>query len=103
MDVGPTRASVDSTSPNPPRESSRLFMMGCQGRIEVYELPPYCPSLHRIERPWGHLKQTILAYILLATMAELVAVSHKGLEQMSVHRQHLGFTFRPGGRAKRAA
>jgi len=30
-------------------------------RIEVYWLPPYCPSLNLIERLWGHLKRTALA------------------------------------------
>ncbi len=30
-------------------------------QIEVYWLPPYCPSLNRIERLGGHLKRTVLA------------------------------------------
>ncbi len=33
-------------------------------QIEIYWLPPYCPSLNLIERLWGHLKRTALANVL---------------------------------------
>jgi transposase len=32
-----------------------------QDRIEIFWLPPYCPSLNLIERLWGHLRRTVLA------------------------------------------
>ena len=34
-------------------------------QIEIYWLPPYCPSLNLIERLWGHLKRTILGHQVL--------------------------------------
>ena len=37
-------------------------------QIEVFWLPPYSPSLNLIERLWGHLKRTILANVLFATI-----------------------------------
>jgi transposase len=72
-------------------------------RIEVYWLPPYCPSLNRIERLWGHLKRTILANVLFATLEDLVAAFRKGVGQINGHRQRMGFLFRHGNRAKQVA
>ena len=45
-------------------------------QIEVYWLPPYCPSLNLIERLWGHLKRTVLANVLFVTIDDLVRVAH---------------------------
>jgi transposase len=72
-------------------------------QIEVYWLPPYCPSLNRIERLWGHLKRTILANVLFATLEDLVAAFRKGVGQINGHRQRMGFMFRHGNPAKQAA
>jgi transposase len=72
-------------------------------RIEVYWLPPYCPSLNRIERLWGHLKRTILANVLFATLEDLVAAFRKGVGQINGHRQRMGFMFRHSNRANQAA
>ena len=48
-------------------------------QIEVYWLPPYCPSLNLIERLWGHLKRTCLANVLFVTIDDLVAAFRKGV------------------------
>jgi transposase len=74
-----------------------------QDQIELYWLPPYCPSLNRIERLWGHLKRTILANVLFATLEDLVAAFRKGVGQINGHRQRMGFMFRHGEPAKKAA
>jgi transposase len=74
-----------------------------QDQIEVYWLPPYCPSLNRIERLWGHLKRTVLANVLFATLEDLVAAFRKGVGQINGHRQRMGFMFRHGNRGQRAA
>jgi transposase len=71
--------------------------------IEVYWLPPYCPSLNRIERLWGHLKRTILANVLFATLEDLVAAFRKGVGQINGHRQKMGFMFRHEARVSEAA
>src|SRR6516165_8606563 len=72
-------------------------------QIEVYWLPPYCPSLNRIERLWGHLKRTILANVLFATLEDLVAAFRKGVGQINGHRQRMGFMFRHEARTPKAA
>ena len=72
-------------------------------QIEVYWLPPYCPSLNRIERLWGHLKRTVLANVLFTTLEDLVAAFRKGVGQINGHRQRMGFMFRHGDRAQQAA
>lgn len=71
--------------------------------IEIYWLPPYCPSLNRIERLWGHLKRTVLANVLFATLDDLVAAFRKGVGQIDGHRQRMGFMFRHEGRVRKAA
>jgi len=71
--------------------------------LEIYWLPPYCPSLNRIERLWGHLKRTILANVLFATLEDLVSAFHKGIGQINGHRQKMGFMFRHEARTPKAA
>lgn len=72
-------------------------------QIEVYWLPPYCPSLNRIERLWGHLKRTVLANVLFATLEDLVAAFRKGVGQINGHRQRMGFMFRHEEPVRKAA
>lgn len=62
-------------------------------QIEVYWLPPYCPSLNLIERLWGHLKRTVLANVLFQTMDDLVAVFRHGVGRINGHRGQMGFMF----------
>jgi transposase len=71
--------------------------------VEIYWLPPYCPSLNRIERLWGHLKRTVLANVLFATLEDLVAAFRKGVGQINGHRQKMGFMFRHEARTSKAA
>jgi transposase len=72
-------------------------------QLEVYWLPPYFPSLNRIERLWGQLKRTVLADVLFATLDDLVTAFRKGVGQINGHRQRMGFVFRHEGRARKAA
>lgn len=62
-------------------------------QIEIYWLPPYCPSLNLIERLWGHLKRTVLANVLFQTMEDLVAAFRGGVGRINGHRGQMGFMF----------
>jgi transposase len=62
-------------------------------QIEIYWLPPYCPSLNLIERLWGHLKRTVLANVLFETLDDLVRAFRKGVGRINGHRERMGFMF----------
>lgn len=62
-------------------------------RIEIFWLPPYCPSLNLIERLWGHLKRTVLANVLYDNLDELVAAFRLGVRRMTGNRDQMGFMF----------
>lgn len=62
-------------------------------QIEIYWLPPYCPSLNLIERLWGHIKRTILANVLYATLDDLVAAFRTGVRRLTGQRERMGFMF----------
>jgi transposase len=62
-------------------------------QIEVYWLPPYCPSLNLIERLWGHLKRTVLANVLYSTLDELVRAFRKGVRRLTASRERMSFVF----------
>jgi transposase len=64
-----------------------------QDRVEIYWLPPYCPSLNLIERLWGHLKRTVLANVLFRSLDELVGAFRRGVGQVNGHRERMGFIF----------
>jgi len=61
--------------------------------LEVFWLPPYCPSLNLIERLWGHLKRTVLANVLFRTLDDLVAAFRRGVGRINGHRNQMGFVF----------
>ena len=61
--------------------------------IEIYWLPPYCPSLNLIERLWGHLKRTVLANVLFETLDDLVIAFRRGVGRINGHRDRMGFMF----------
>jgi putative transposase len=61
--------------------------------IEIYWLPPYCPSLNLIERLWGHLKRTVIANLLFKTMDDLVSAFRRGVGHVNGHRGKMGFMF----------
>jgi transposase len=62
-------------------------------QVEIYWLPPYCPSLNLIERLWGHLKRTVLANVLFQSLDELVGAFRRGVGQVNGHRERMGFMF----------
>jgi transposase len=62
-------------------------------QIEVFWLPPYCPSLNLIERLWGHLKRTILANILYSNLDDLVTAFRTGVRRMTGSRERMSFMF----------
>jgi transposase len=62
-------------------------------QIEIYWLPPYCPSLNLIERLWGHLKRTVLANVLFETIDDLVSAFRRGVGRINGHRDRMGFMF----------
>lgn len=62
-------------------------------QIEIFWLPPYCPSLNLIERLWGHVKRTILANVLYKTIDDLVAAFRVGTKRLTSHRDHMSFLF----------
>jgi transposase len=62
-------------------------------RIEVFWLPPYCPSLNLIERLWGHLKRTVLANVLYEDLQDLVVAFRNGVRRMTGKRELMGFVF----------
>ena len=61
--------------------------------VEIYWLPPYCPSLNLIERLWGHLKRTVIANVLFQTMDDLVSAFRRGVGHVNGHRSKMGFMF----------
>lgn len=71
----------------------RAWLEANRERIEVYWLPPYCPSLNLIERLWGHLKRTVLANVLYATLDDLVAAFRRGMERINGRKDRMGFMF----------
>ena len=71
----------------------KAFLKEHREEIEVYWLPPYSPSLNLIERLWGHLKRTVLANVLYATLGELVAAFRKGVRRSTGNRERMGFMF----------
>jgi transposase len=62
-------------------------------QIEVYWLPPYCPSLNLIERLWGHMKRTVLANVLYKTIADLVTAFRTGMDRINGHKELMSFIF----------
>jgi transposase len=61
--------------------------------IQIFWLPPYCPSLNLIERLWGHLKRTVLANVLFETMNDLVTAFCRGVSRVNGRRNKMGFIF----------
>jgi len=72
-------------------------------QINVFWLPPYCPSLNLIERLWGHLKRTVLANVLFETLDDLVSAFRRGVGRINGHRNQMGFMFDHDDLHKKAA
>jgi transposase len=62
-------------------------------KIEVFWLPPYCPSLNLIERLWGLLLRTVLANILFETIDDLVAAFAAGVSRVNGRKDKMEFVF----------
>lgn len=71
----------------------RAWLADHRDQIEIYWLPPYCPSLNLIERLWGHLKRTILANVLYTSLDDLVAAFRIGVRRLTGRRERMGFMF----------
>ena len=72
-------------------------------QIQVFWLPPYCPSLNMIEWLWGHIKRTVLANVLFVTMDDLVAAFRRGVARINGHRNKMDFIFNHDDVHKKAA
>jgi transposase len=62
-------------------------------KVEVFWLPPYCPSLNLIERLWGHLKRTVLANVLFETLDDLVRAFAEGVRRINGRKDKMAFVF----------
>ena len=71
----------------------RQWLTEHRDQIEVFWLPPYSPSLNLIERLWGHIKRTILANVLYASLDDLIAAFRRGARDLTGHRSRMGFMF----------
>ena len=71
----------------------RAWLEAHRHLVEVYWLPPYCPSLNLIERLWGHLKRTFIANVLFTTIDDLVAAFRRGVRGVNGRRSRMGFIF----------
>ena len=74
-------------------QAVRQWLAEHRSLIEIYWLPPYCPSLNLIERLWGHLKRTVIANLLFQTMDDLVESFRRGIGLINGHRGKMGFMF----------
>jgi transposase len=84
-------------------QAVRQWLEAHRDQIEVYWLPPYCPSLNLIERLWGHLKRTVLANVLFVTIEDLVRAFRKGVTRVNGRRERMGFMFRHDQGTQQAA
>jgi transposase len=71
----------------------KAFLAGHADRLNIFWLPPYCPSLNLIERLWGHLKRTVLANVLFVTIDDLIDAFQRGVGRINGHRNKMGFMF----------
>jgi len=71
----------------------REFLTAHRDQLRVVWLPPYSPSLNLIERLWGHIKRTVLANTLYATLDDLEAAFRHGAKRLTGDRDKMGFMF----------
>lgn len=71
----------------------QAWLAAHRDQIEIFWLPPYCPSLNLIERRWGHLKRTVLANVLFETLDDLVAAFAEGVSRINGRKDKMGFVF----------
>jgi transposase len=71
----------------------QAWLAAHRDQVEIYWLPPYCPSLNLIERLWGHLKRTVIANVLFNTIDDLVVAFRRGVRDVNGHRNKMEFMF----------
>lgn len=71
----------------------QAWLAANRDKLEIFWLPPYCPSLNLIERLWGHLKRTVLANVLFETLEDLVAAFVVGVSRVNGCKEKMGFVF----------
>ena len=71
----------------------KAWLAANRDKVEIFWLPPYCPSLNLIERLWGHLKRTVLANVLFQTVEDLVAAFVTGVSRVNGRKDKMGFVF----------
>lgn len=81
----------------------REWLHANKSLVEIFWLPPYCPSLNLIERLWGHLKRTVLANVLFETITDLVAAFCRGVSRVNGRRNKMGFIFDHDDVSRKAA
>lgn len=74
-------------------QAVREFLAVHRDQLRVFWLPPYSPSLNLIERLWGHIKRTVLANTLYATLDDLEAAFRHGAKHLTGDRDKMGFMF----------
>ena len=76
-----------------PTKAVQQFVAEHREQLEIYWLPPYCPSLNLIERLWGHLKRTVFATVLYHSLEDLVRAFRTGVRRVSGRRERMSFMF----------
>jgi transposase len=74
-------------------QAVQAWLAAHRAQIDVFWLPAYSPSLNLIERLWGHVKRTVLANVLYATLDDLVSAFRKGARRLTGNRERMGFMF----------
>lgn len=74
-------------------QAVREWLAANKDKLEIYWLPPYCPTLNLIERLWGHLKRTVLANVLYKDIIELLHAFTFGIAEINGHRNKMDFMF----------
>jgi transposase len=74
-------------------QAVQAWLAAHRDKVAIFWLPPYCPSLNLIERLWGHLKRTVLANVLFATIDDLVTAFADGVGRVNGRKDKMGFVF----------
>jgi transposase len=69
------------------------FLTAHRDHLRVFWLLPYSPSLNLIERLWGHIKRTVLANTLYATLDDREAAFRRSAKGLTGDRDKMGSMF----------
>jgi len=81
----------------------REWLAANTDKLEIFWLPPYCPTLNLIERLWGHLKRTVLANVLYQSIDDLIEAFCRGIGTINGHRCKMDFIFDHDSNAQKVA